>query len=73
MQHNNQKITDMKLIPLSKFRTSQTETLLHVIKGESVILTSRVGNFKLVAVSEEEIEAIRAKENTKEQSNKEGQ
>ena len=62
----------MKLIPLSKFRTSQTETLLYVIKGESVILTSR-GNFKLVAVSEEEIEAIRAKENTEEQSNKEGQ
>lgn len=38
----------MQVIPLSKFRTNQTATLLRAIQGESVFLTSRIGDFKLV-------------------------
>mgnify|MGYP003036455291 FL=1 len=44
----------MQVIPLSKFRTNQTATLLRAIQGESVFLTSRIGDFKLVPVSVEE-------------------
>ena len=40
----------MQVIPLSKFRTNQTATLLRAIQGESVFLTSRIGDFKLVLV-----------------------
>ena len=49
----------MQVIPLSKFRTNQTATLLRAIQGESVFLTSRIGDFKLVPVSVEEKIATR--------------
>ena len=52
----------MQVIPLSKFRTNQTATLLRAIQGESVFLTSRIGDFKLVPVSvEEKIAILRGK------------
>ena len=51
----------MQVIPLSKFRTNQTATLLRAIQGESVFLTSRIGDFKLVPVSVEEKIATRIK------------
>ena len=40
----------MQVVSLSKFRTNQTATLLRAIQGESVFLTSRLGDFKLVPV-----------------------
>ncbi len=40
----------MQVIPLSKFRTNQTATLLRAIQGESVFLTSRIGVFRLFSV-----------------------
>ena len=52
----------MKVIPMSKFRTNQTATLLRAIQGESVFLTSRIGDFKLVPVSVEEKIATRIRE-----------
>ncbi|MCS2419918.1 prevent-host-death protein [Bacteroides fragilis] len=52
----------MQVIPLSKFRTNQTATLLRAIQGESVFLTSRIGDFKLVPVSVEEKIATRIRE-----------
>ena len=45
-----------------KFRTNQTATLLRAIQGESVFLTSRIGDFKLVPVSVEEKIATRIRE-----------
>lgn len=44
----------MEVISLSKFRANQTATLLRAIQGESVFLTSRLGDFRLVPVSSEE-------------------
>ena len=55
----------MQVIPLSKFRTNQTATLLRAIQGESVFLTSRIGDFKLVPVSVEEKIATRIREDRK--------
>ena len=52
----------MQVNPLSKFRTNQTATLLRAIQGESVFLTSRIGDFKLVPVSVEEKIATRIRE-----------
>jgi hypothetical protein len=52
----------MQVISLSKFRTNQTATLLRAIQGESVFLTSRLGDFKLVPVSAEERIATRIRE-----------
>lgn len=52
----------MQVVSLSKFRTNQTATLLRAIQGESVFLTSRLGDFKLVPVSAEEKIATRIKE-----------
>lgn len=44
----------MYVIPLSKFRTNQTAVLLRALQGESVLLTSRLGAFKLTPVTAEE-------------------
>ena len=44
----------MHVIPLSKFRTNQTAALLLALQGESVLLTSRLGAFKLTPVTSEE-------------------
>lgn len=44
----------MHVISLSKFRTNQTATLLRALQGESVLLTSRLGAFKLTPVTAEE-------------------
>ncbi len=52
----------MKVISLSKFRSNQTATLLRAIQGESVFLTSRIGDFRLVPVSSEESIATRIRE-----------
>lgn len=44
----------MHVISLSKFRTNQTAVLLLALQGESVLLTSRLGAFKLTPVTAEE-------------------
>lgn len=44
----------MHIMSLSKFRTNQTAALLLALKGESVLLTSRLGAFKLTPVTAEE-------------------
>lgn len=44
----------MHVISLSKFRTNQTSALLLALQGESVLLTSRLGAFKLIPVTSEE-------------------
>ena len=44
----------MHVMSLSKFRTNQTAALLLALKGESVLLTSRLGAFKLTPVTAEE-------------------
>jgi len=44
----------MHVISLSKFRTNQTAALLRALQGESVLLTSRLGAFKLTPVTAEE-------------------
>ena len=44
----------MHVVSLSKFRTNQTAALLRALEGEQVLLTSRLGAFKLTPVSAEE-------------------
>lgn len=44
----------MHVMSLSKFRTNQTAALLLALQGESVLLTSRLGAFKLTPVTAEE-------------------
>ena len=44
----------MQVMSLSKFRTNQTAVLQLALKGESVLLTSRLGTFKLTPVTAEE-------------------
>ena len=44
----------MHVMSLSKFRTNQTAALLLALKGESVLLTSRLGAFKITPVTAEE-------------------
>jgi hypothetical protein len=48
------KLIAMHVISLSKFRTNQTAALLRALQGESVLLTSRLGAFKLTPVTAEE-------------------
>ena len=44
----------MHIISLKEFRDNQTATLFRALQGESVLLTSRLGAFKLTPVTEEE-------------------
>lgn len=44
----------MHIISLKEFWENQTATLLRAHQGESVLLTSRLGAFKLTPVTEEE-------------------
>ena len=52
----------MEGISLSKFRKNQTAILIRAIQGESVFLTSRIGDFKLVPGAVEEKIATRIRE-----------
>lgn len=44
----------MHVISLNKFRTNQTAALFCALQGEYVLLTSRLGTFKLTLVTAEE-------------------
>ncbi len=47
-------INHMQVISFRKFRMNQTPALLRAIKGESILLTCRLGSFRLVPVTVEE-------------------
>lgn len=44
----------MEIISARDFRVNQTAVLNKALKGESVLLTSRVGTFRIVPVTEED-------------------
>lgn len=44
----------MLVVSAREFRTNQTAVLTKARNGESVLLTSRVGTFKIVPVTEED-------------------
>lgn len=44
----------MEIISARDFRSNQTNILTKVLNGESVILSSRVGMFKILPVTEED-------------------
>ena len=62
----SQNCKTMHVISLTKFRTNQTAILLRALKGESVLLTSRLGAFRLTPVSAEEKIVSRISEGLKE-------
>lgn len=44
----------MEIISARDFRTNQTAILTKALNGESVLLTSRIGTFKITPVTEED-------------------
>lgn len=44
----------MQVVSAREFRTNQTRVLKAARDGQSVMLTSRVGNFKITPISEED-------------------
>ena len=44
----------MVVVSAREFRASQTAILAKALRGESVLLTSRIGMFKIVPVTEED-------------------
>lgn len=44
----------MVVVSAREFRAQQTKVLSAALEGESVLLTSRIGNFKIVPVSEDD-------------------
>lgn len=44
----------MEVVSAREFRASQTAILSKALRGESVLLTSRIGMFKIVPVTEED-------------------
>ena len=44
----------MEIVSARDFRTNQTAVLARVLKGESVLLTSRLGVFKITPVTEDD-------------------
>jgi antitoxin (DNA-binding transcriptional repressor) of toxin-antitoxin stability system len=44
----------MQIVSAREFRTNQTVVLRRALEGESILLTSRLGAFKITPVSEED-------------------
>ncbi len=44
----------MRVVSAREFRANQTKVLSAARNGQTVMLTSRVGNFKIVPISEED-------------------
>lgn len=44
----------MQVVSAREFRTNQTKILTAARKGQTVLLTSRVGNFKIVPVTDDD-------------------
>ena len=47
--------TDMQVVTAREFRANQSKILTAARDGQSVILTSRVGNFKIVPIESEDV------------------
>ena len=48
------KKNDMQVVSAREFRANQGKYLIKANEGQSVLLTSRYGNFKIVPISEED-------------------
>lgn len=44
----------MQIVSAREFRTNQSAILKRALKGESILLTSRLGTFKITPVTEED-------------------
>ncbi len=44
----------MEVVSAREFRANQTAVLSKALRGESVLLTSRIGMFKIVPITEED-------------------
>lgn len=44
----------MRIVSTREFRANQTAVLSKALSGESILLTSRIGTFKIVPVAEED-------------------
>lgn len=49
-----EKLKIMQVVSAREFRANQTRVLKAAREGQSVMLTSRVGNFKIIPISEED-------------------
>lgn len=47
--------TSMQIVTAREFRANQSKILMAAKDGQSVMLTSRVGNFKIVPVDSEDV------------------
>ncbi len=56
----------MEIISAREFRTKQTALLTKAKKGESILISSRVGVFKIVPISQEDTLTTRICEGLKE-------
>lgn len=45
----------MQIVSAREFRTNQTKVLSAARSGQTIMLTSRVGNFKIVPITDEDI------------------
>lgn len=50
----NNRSKDMEIISARDFRANQTNILTKALNGESILLSSRVGMFKITPVTEED-------------------
>lgn len=48
------KLSNMEIVSARDFRANQTKILNKALKGESVLLSSRIGMFKITPVTEED-------------------
>ncbi len=48
------KFSDMEIVSARDFRANQTNILTKALRGESVLLSSRIGMFKITPVTEED-------------------
>lgn len=60
------KIQDMEIISARDFRSNQTKILTKALRGESILLSSRIGMFKIMPVTKEDTLTTRICEGLKE-------
>ena len=49
------KIKDMEVVTAREFRSNQGKFLIAAREGQSVLLTSRYGNFKIIPVTSDDV------------------
>lgn len=52
--YSQKNVTTMQVISAREFRANQTKILRAARNGQTVMLTSRVGNFKIVPVTDDD-------------------